>query len=331
MENNLLLNIKDKIYQVIDTKEKVTIADSFVIRQNKIGGGNGEAKLYVGNDNIETRNFFGYEGFKIQCYLLKTDLINYLNETKEEYLNPEQPYINKNILPKLWKERLEKINRLEDVLEFEVKEQTQIKGVRVYVNSSDGSENNYNIIRELSLPNISYITIVKLIDSNGENKFYFRLFADYFGDDQHPFAIKKEIDEIEQTILSKPEKDQLIRARVGQGEYRRKLLDLCPFCPLTLISDERLLIASHIKPWVNSNDFEKTDPKNGFMFTPTIDKLFDRGFISFSSDKKLLLSPFLSNMTYSKLSLSNNKSISMLPIEGRELYLNYHREFIFKK
>ena len=30
-------------YTVEDTKEKITIADSFVVRQNKIGSGNGEA------------------------------------------------------------------------------------------------------------------------------------------------------------------------------------------------------------------------------------------------------------------------------------------------
>ncbi len=110
-----------------------------------------------------------------------------------------------------------------------------------------------------------------------------------------------------------------------------KLLAECPFCPITLVSDDRLLIASHIKPWVASNDFEKTDPKNGFMLTPTFDRLFDRGFLSFTEDKKTILSPFLSNMTYSKLGISDNKIISHLPIEGREEYLEYHRNEILKK
>jgi putative restriction endonuclease len=40
---NIILDNHD--YKVVDTKEKITIADSFVVRQNKIGGGNGEAKL----------------------------------------------------------------------------------------------------------------------------------------------------------------------------------------------------------------------------------------------------------------------------------------------
>ena len=102
-------------------------------------------------------------------------------------------------------------------------------------------------------------------------------------------------------------------------------------CPITLVSDDRLLIASHIKPWANSNDFEKTDPKNGFMLTPTFDRLFDRGFLSFTDDKRTILSPFLSNMTYSKLGISDNKIISHLPIEGREMYMEYHRNEILKK
>ena len=76
---------------------------------------------------------------------------------------------------------------------------------------------------------------------------------------------------------------------------------------------------------------EKTDPMNGFMFTPTIDRLFDRGFLSFTDDKKTILSPFLSNMTYSKLGISNNKIIQHLPIDGRQEYLKYHRENILKK
>ena len=322
------IEIQNKQYNILDTKEKFTIADSFVVRQNKIGGGNGEAKLYVGNDNSEIRNFFGNNGFAIPCFLLKKDLLKYLDETKTEYLKPEQPYINKDLLPSLWTERKRKIDALPDIILFEVAEQTQIAGPRVYVNSTDDA---YKIIRELSLPNITYISVIKLIDEKGKLFYYFRLFADYFGEAEHPYLIDKEEERIEEGNESKDEKLQLIRARVGQGEYRKNLLELCPFCPITLISDDRLLIASHIKPWAVSNDFEKTDPKNGFMLTPTFDRLFDRGFLSFTNDKKIILSPFLSNMTYSKLGISDNKLISLLPIEGREKYLEFHRTTILKR
>lgn len=315
-------------FKVVDTKEKITIADSFVVRQNKIGGGNGEAKLYIGQDNTDTRNFFGNTGFAIPCFLVKLDLQKYLEETKAEYLKPEQPYLNKNDLPKLWLARKAKIDALPEKIEFEVIEQTQISGPRIYVNSNDKA---YKLIRELSLPNITFISVIKLLDTNGKLFYYFRLFADYFGEVEHPYTIEKEEEEIIDSDVPQEKKKQLIKARIGQGEYRTKLLAECPFCPITLVSEDRLLIASHIKPWASSNDFEKTDPKNGFMLTPTFDRLFDRGFLSFTDDKKTILSPFLSNMTYSKLGISDNKIIPLLPIEGREKYLYHHRNKILKK
>ena len=321
------IQLLNEPFKVLDTKEKITIADSFVVRQNKIGGGNGEAKLYIGQENQDTRDFFGIYGFGIKCFLLKKDLIKYLEETKEEYLNPEQPYINKDILPNLWKDRLKKINELPERIEFEVTEQTQIDGPRIYIKSNDQA---YKLIRELSLPNITYISAVKLLDNDGKVFYYFRLFADYFGDVQHPYTIEKEqqeIDELENT----PEKKILTRARIGQGKYREELLRLCPYCPITLITDDRLLIASHIKPWAKSNDFEKTDPLNGFMLTPTFDFMFDRGFLSFTDDKKSILSPFLSKMTYSKIGISDDKIFSHLPTKGREHYLEYHRTELLKR
>ena len=321
------ITILDKVFKILDTKEKITIADSFVVRQNKIGTGNGEAKLYIGNENEVNRGFYGGIGFGLPCFLLKKDLLKYLQETKAEYLNPEQPYINKDILPNLWMNRLNQINNLPDKIEFEIAEQTQIRGPRIYINSNDSS---YKLIRELSLPNITFISIVKLIDDYGVISYYFRLFADYFGDIEHPFIIKQEEAEIND-IPDTPENENIKKARIGQGKYRKELLELCRFCPITLISDDRLLIASHIKPWVKSTKFEKTDPLNGFMLTPTYDRLFDRGFMSFTNDKKTILSPFLSKMTYSQIGISDNKIISHLPIDGRESYLEYHRNEILKK
>lgn len=322
------INLANQHFTVVDTKEKITIADSFVVRQNKIGGGNGEAKLYIGQNNPETRTFFGPNGFHISCFLLKSDLQKYLDETRVEYLRPEQPYINREILPVLWEKRKSLVDSLPDKIEFEVIEQTQISGSRVYVNSNDEA---YKIIRELSLPNITFISVVKLLSTKHKLSYYFRLFADYFGEDEHPYIIEKESDTIIETNTTEEEKKQLLRSRIGQGEYRTKLLAECPFCPITLISDDRLLIASHIKPWAISDNFEKTDPKNGFMLTPTFDRLFDRGFLSFTEDKKTILSPFLSKMTYSKLGISDNKTISHLPIDGRQDYLAFHKENILKK
>jgi len=177
-----------------------------------------------------------------------------------------------------------------------------------------------------------YISVwyLKLQNINsGEIEYYFRLFADYFGEPEHPHILEEENRKI-QSILGPKEQQIITKARIGQGKYREELLKLCPYCPITTISDDRILIASHIKPWAHSNDYEKTDPYNGFMFTPTFDYLFDRGFISFTNDKKIILSPFLSKVTYSKLGISPNKIYPLLPIDGREEYLEYHRNKILK-
>lgn len=320
------IKILGEQFILVDTKEKLTIADSFVVRQNKIGGGNGEAKLYVGQNNGENLDFFGNSKFQIRCFLLRQDLIKYLDETRPEYLAPMQAYQTPEQLPNLWDERRAKIEQLPNKIEFEAVDQDQIVGPRIYIKSNDFA---YNLLRELSLPNITYISIVKLLNNSNQLEFYFRLFADYFGDIEHPYVIQKEKEKVRQ-IKNETKRDSVYRSRIGQGIYRKKLLSQCPFCPITMVSDERLLTASHIKPWAKSNEFEKTDPLNGFMLTPTFDLLFDRGFISFTNDKKAILSPFLGPMTYSKLGISHNKKYDLLPIEGREKYLDYHRTKIFK-
>lgn len=322
------MEVAGKQYTIIDTKEKMTVPDCFVLFANKIGDGHGEAKFYVGNEGKELRHFFGSKGFQLNCFLLKKDLLKYMDDCKAEYEHPEQPYQRKLEMPRLWQERVEKIKQLKEVINFQLTEQTQIAGPRVYVNSHDSI---YKIIREIALPNITYLASIKVKDNNKNIFYYFRLFVDYFGEVENKQSIDSQVKEIEKSESTSPEKKlQLTTARIGQGKYRQDLLSLCPFCPITLVSDDRLLIASHIKPWAKSNQDEKIDPYNGFMFTPNIDLLFDRGFITFTNDKRMLVSPWLSKMTCSKLNIVPNKSYVFLPIEGRERYLEYHRKKIFK-
>lgn len=315
-------------YDIIDTKEKMTIPDCFVINSNKVGAGHGEAKFYVGNDNEATRSFFGKEGFEIRCLLLRQDLLQYLDQIKVDYDNPEQPYHKKKELPRLWKERYVTVSAISDIVWFDAKEQTHLEGPRVYINSQDKP---YHLIREIVLPDITYLSAMKLAGSDGSIVFYFRLFIERF-DNDNSVVISQEIKKIEEEPdIAQAKKDQIIYARKGQGKYREALLEECPFCPITLVSDDRLLIASHIKPWSISDEREKIDPKNGFMFTPTYDFLFDRGFITFTDDKKIQVSPWLSKVTCKRLDLMDQKAYPMLPIEKREKYLAYHRTNIFKK
>lgn len=126
------------------------------------------------------------------------------------------------------------------------------------------------------------------------------------------------------------EKEVLSTVRTQQAKFRNDLLKALKICPITLVSDKRLLVASHIKPWCLSNDSEKLDINNGFILTPLFDKLFDSGLITFTSQKKMFISSSLSNATVKRLNLRQDY-YEHLPTEGRERYLEFHNDKIFIK
>jgi hypothetical protein len=130
--------------------------------------------------------------------------------------------------------------------------------------------------------------------------------------------------------LTQTEKNQIVAARIGQGLFRRNLISDCGICPITGVDDSHFLIASHIKPWRHSNNQERLDIRNGLMFTPTYDKLFDNGFISFRNDKSIIVSSLISDENKERLAIANNTVYPLLPLDGRFDYLTYHRDSIFK-
>ena len=79
-----------------------------------------------------------------------------------------------------------------------------------------------------------------------------------------------------------------MQARVGQGRFRRDVVDLWgkgEVCVLTGIDVPELLIASHIKPWRDSSDEERLDPCNGLLLATHVDKAFDRYLVSFREER----------------------------------------------
>lgn len=122
----------------------------------------------------------------------------------------------------------------------------------------------------------------------------------------------------------------LVKIRTQQNNYRKSLLKHLRKCPFTGVSDSRLLVASHIKPWCVSNNQERLDINNGFILSPLYDKLFDRGLITFLPDKRVLISSTLSESTRKHLNLMPVVN-PLIPTEGREKYLKFHNEKIFIK
>ena len=323
--------LEGKKLSLIDSSDKITIADSFVHPAQKLGRGHGEAKLYVGNKNEELWKFFGSEtGFTIKCFFEKNDLLNFMDDLKPEYENPNLPYERKSELPNLFNQRKEKVNQLQNIIWLNMDFQSQIAGPRVYLNSND---EHYKLLRELPLPRLCYLIFAKFKDEKNNFIFKIRLFINYreiSDTNEHPQIIREEIDKIEKdTKIPTGDRLQIIRARRGQPEFRDELIRTIPFCPVTTVTDERLLEACHIKPRIKCTASEQMDSMNGVMLTPTIHTLFDDGFITFE-EKKIKVSPFISKITLKKLDITDGKRVDLLQVEGREKYFEFHRNNIFK-
>ena len=113
--------------------------------------------------------------------------------------------------------------------------------------------------------------------------------------------------------------------RVGQDLFRRKLLiKFNNKCAVTGIENEEMLLASHILPWKDANDFQRLDIENGILLDPYYDKLFDKFFISFSDSGKIILSEKLKN---SEKLLEFVNADAVIPVsEGMKKYLKIHRK-----
>lgn len=134
----------------------------------------------------------------------------------------------------------------------------------------------------------------------------------------------------EDKSLGETEKAQLIKARVGQGIYRKNVSNVEKVCRVTGTGDAKFLIASHIKPWAKSTNGERLDGNNGLMLAPHIDRLFDRGYISFEDDGELILSKQLPETV--RLKWDVVQKIPRVAFSTAQIrYLNYHRDVLFRK
>ncbi len=75
---------------------------------------------------------------------------------------------------------------------------------------------------------------------------------------------------------------------------------------------------------------EALDYLNGLSLSPTYDKLFDQGYLTFANDGKLICGTQLSTLTWEKLNINPNaKNIMRIYPQKREKYLEYHQKYVF--
>ncbi len=353
-------------YKIVDSMQDFRAEDSFIHRSNKLAQfyGNGESKKHVGTYRGEPgqsiSNFFNYSNWGIEhfdkernqktfksaresgaviqekkCFFSKTNLLKYLDDAKAEYYAQEQIYNNDISL--YYNQRYQAVKELktEHIMFsiYDASDNISQKQKRGYIRSDD---NIWKLWRELILPKISYLSILKLVPISEEEEhnaplFYFRILLDYqFRTFVHPSSLKEEIAE---TI---PEIEEIKKSyRIGQERFRKSVIEHMLQCPFSKITDERLLIASHIKPYSvcikEKREDEALDFLNGLALSPTYDRLFDQGYITFSDKGELICGTQLSLYTWERLNINPTaKNMMRIFPERRESYLDYHRKHVFQ-
>jgi microcompartment protein CcmK/EutM len=130
--------------------------------------------------------------------------------------------------------------------------------------------------------------------------------------------------------VSKTTREAIVQARVGQGKFRASLIRIWHGrCALTGVQNPDLLVASHIEAWCLADNAARLDSDNGLLLATHVDRLFDRGLISFADDGRLLVSLRLSQSDRAVFGLDQFPPLSQLT-PGNQRYLAKHRaEFGF--
>ncbi len=139
---------------------------------------------------------------------------------------------------------------------------------------------------------------------------------------------------IEQTIeeradIPETERQSLIIARRGQGLFKERVMRIEKFCRVTKVGKLEHLRASHCKPWRDSSNDERLNGENGLLLTPSIDHLFDRGFISFENTGRLIISPVAHAESLRRMGVETEQPVNVGNFsEGQRAFLDYHRESV---
>ncbi|MEN8619618.1 HNH endonuclease [Shewanella baltica] len=157
----------------------------------------------------------------------------------------------------------------------------------------------------------------------------FRALCEAISNPSQPSDIIDDLSEF--LMLNKStEIEAIIKSRVGQGHFRKQLIDYWKGCAVSGCKNTILLKASHIKPWAKSNNQERLDFYNGLLLIPGLDTVFDAGLITFSSTGEMQVSDTLplSDLAYLGVYTPNNKIVGITDKHAQ--YLEYHRKYVFE-
>lgn len=161
----------------------------------------------------------------------------------------------------------------------------------------------------------------------GLNKFLSFVQSDYHK--RLEDSMISEIGKIEQsTQIAATEKVALVKSRIGQGLFRKGLIEYWHGCAVSGCPLTWMLVASHIKPWRDADNQERLDAYNGLLLLPNYDKLFDLGYISFNQKGKIMCSRLLDKFDRETIGLTND--LHLIKFEDKHLkYLKYYNDNCF--
>jgi putative restriction endonuclease len=149
------------------------------------------------------------------------------------------------------------------------------------------------------------------------------------GDDLDVWERKLEEQIESDASVNETDREAIVRARRGQGLFKQRVMEIEARCRITGVENISHLLASHCKPWRDSSNEERLNGENGLLLTPSIDHLFDRGFIGFEDSGNLIISPVAHRPSLQRMGVETSRSVDVGPFtQGQRQFLDYHRNLV---
>lgn len=202
-----------------------------------------------------------------------------------------------------------------------IKRNTYIcEGEFCYISIASGIITELFYINKKNFTNVCIDIVFKFIVDH--------LFYSFGEPDSDNNELRKVCDLLNRKDMITKYKRTLINSRTGQTQYRKDLLTIHNECQICGMKNEELLIASHIKPYSESDNKECIDFENGLLLCRNHDGVFDRGLITFTDEGQILISSNLNEEDIEKLDILEGQI--ELSKKQKE-YMQWHRENKFKK
>lgn len=126
-----------------------------------------------------------------------------------------------------------------------------------------------------------------------------------------------------------------VKIRLGQSKFRKDVLEnFQNKCCISGISEQTMLVASHIIPWSENKNY-RSDPGNGLCLFVEYDAYFDKGYITIDENYNILITSKIKK-------LSQELQRRLLKLHGKKIkkpgkykikseYIQFHQKHIWNQ